>query len=844
MGHSEAKFKDPGAAVADEDSNLYVCDTGNNCIRKVDKNGVVSTFAGICGHSGGSQNGPVDTATFDLPQGISLWKDNGVLVLYVADTNNHRIREIRNGMVSTLAGHKGLAPTPGYRDGTAIEARFDHPSGVATDDKGTTFVADTYNHLIRRIETDGTVTTAAGNTTHFYDGDEYDDTSGCPPPCLHGVPGHRDGSLYYARFYFPRDVAIGLNSTVLITDGHRVRRITTEGYSLVQNVFVVKSCVYDRRSASTGKAGWLWASCFVQQSSWHCHDSPRDYLCGRFVGSRLRRIGRSLQLAPKLDCLTSAFNLKRPSGCASYDPPEDAFFLKGTPTAGNIYYNLGMYLTTNDMVSADAGGEPVGKRIMNCQGPKPPDFGPTSSGKTIFHDGGTGYYRDNDTNAMSYAMEESGFNTQFIVNCPPGCANSAGTVVGNVQYADFASVCRSAVHDGQVDDENGGNIAINTIGEKATFPSITRNGIASTLRSLPWPSTFQTFRLPEARVVVESVAGLPGAILDDVRGYKDGRPPTETKFNGLIDVTTIPGKSLSNETKLFIVDKNNHAIRTVTAVCTKVCENGGICRSENFCLCPEGWGAEDCTTPICDTIPLAQRKRRVCVAPNQYECIPGWTGPDCLQALCVQTCQNGGVCTAPDTCSCSTGWFDPNCTTPTCKQTCGNGGNCTSPNTCTCPSDWQGNDCRTPVCEQTCQNGGVCAAPNTCQCVDDYSGYDCSKPVCTQGAFVADPSDRVGANYNPSSGATATQGWTWKTYVPCLWEEWCRETNGFDCNQTERLSTVIRPNEGNLAGPSSGRLKGTSSTCMPMELSLTSAASFQYNDSLIDFRRIGARLLE
>ena len=294
------------------------------------------------------------------------------------------------------------------------------------------------------------------------------------------------------------------------------------------------------------------------------------------------------------------------------------------------------------------------------------------------------------------------------------------------------------------------------------------------MRSLPWPSTFQTFRLPEARVVVESVAGLPGAILDDVRGYKDGRPPTETKFNGLIDVATIPGKSLSNETKLFIVDKNNHAIRTVTAVCTKVCENGGICRSENFCLCPEGWGAEDCTTPVCDPIPLAQRKRRVCVAPNQYDCIPGWTGPDCLQALCVQTCQNGGVCTAPDTCSCSTGWFDPNCTTPTCKQTCGNGGNCTSPNTCTCPSDWQGNDCRTPVCEQTCQNGGVCVAPNTCQCVDDYSGYDCSKPVCTQGAFVADPSDRVGANYNPSSGATATQGWTWKTYVPCLWEE-CAE---------------------------------------------------------------------
>ena len=461
------------------------------------------------------------------------------MVLYVADTNNHRIREIRNGMVSTLAGHKGLAPAPGYRDGTAIEARFDHPSGVATDEKGTTFVADTYNHLIRRIETDGTVTTAAGNTTHL-------PLTVTSTTILLDVHHHVSmefqviGMALYTmqEFYFPRDVAIGLNSTVLITDGHRVRRITTEGYSLVQNVFVFKSCVYDRRSASTGKQDGSGPLASFNNPR-GIHDSPRDYLCGRLCRVKTSKNWTVLQLAPKLNCLTSAFNLKRPSGCASYDPPEDAFFLKGTPTAGNIYYNLGMYLTTNDMVSADAGGEPVGKRIMNCQGPKPPDFGPTSSGKTIFHDGGTGYYRDNDTNAMSYAMEESGFNTQFIVNCPPSCANSAGTVVGNVHYADFSSVCRS-VHDGQVDDETGGNIAINTIGEKATFPSITRNGIASTLRSLPWPSTFQTFRLPEARVVVESVAGLPGAILDDVRGYKDGRPPTETNSMA-IDVTSIPG---------------------------------------------------------------------------------------------------------------------------------------------------------------------------------------------------------------------------------------------------------------------------------------------------------------
>ena len=73
-----------------------------------------------------------------------------------------------------------------------------------------------------------------------------------------------------------------------------------------------------------------------------------------------------------------------------------------------------MYLTTNDMVSADAGGEPVGKRIMNCQGQNRLTLDPPAL-KSIFHDGGTGYYRDNDTNAMSYAMEESGLIRNLLL---------------------------------------------------------------------------------------------------------------------------------------------------------------------------------------------------------------------------------------------------------------------------------------------------------------------------------------------------------------------------------------------------------------------------------------------
>jgi hypothetical protein len=222
-----------------------------------------------------------------------------------------------------------MAPASGYRDGSATEARFDHPSGVATDAYGTSFVADTYNHLIRRVEVDGTVTTAAGNTTHFFDGDNYDDTYGCPPPCLHGVPGHRDGELFYARFYFPRDVTIGLNSTVLITDGHRVRRITTEGYSLVQDILSLNRVTTVAGQLPPGKQdGYGPLASFNNPRGIAMTQQGTIYVAD-YVGSRLRRIGRSLQLAPTLSCEKSAFNLKRPSGCASYDPPEDAFFFEG-----------------------------------------------------------------------------------------------------------------------------------------------------------------------------------------------------------------------------------------------------------------------------------------------------------------------------------------------------------------------------------------------------------------------------------------------------------------------------------------------------------------------------------
>ena len=193
-----ARFDFPQSVAVDRDRSVYVADAGNDTIRKITPDGVVTTLAGTAG-AFGSADGTGSAARFSTPRGIAV---DSAGIIYVADSENHTVRKITaGGVVTTLAGSPRES---GDADGTGSAARFLLPNAVALDGAGNILVADTGNHVIRQVTPAGKVTTLGGRPGFF---------------------GTDDGVGVAARFSSPRAIAVAASGDIYIADAdnHTIR---------------------------------------------------------------------------------------------------------------------------------------------------------------------------------------------------------------------------------------------------------------------------------------------------------------------------------------------------------------------------------------------------------------------------------------------------------------------------------------------------------------------------------------------------------------------------------------------------------------------------------------------
>ena len=190
---TSAQLNQPDGVAVDAAGNLYIADTNNNRIRKVAPGGTISTVAGTgtSGYSG--DGGPATSAQLHYPSGVAVDSSGN---LYIADSYNYRIRKVApGGTISTLAG----TGTQGYSGdgGPATSAKLDYPYGVAVDSSGNLYIADMRNYRVRKVAPGGTISTVAGTGTSGYSGDGGPATS-AKLSYTSGVAVDSSGNLYIA----------------------------------------------------------------------------------------------------------------------------------------------------------------------------------------------------------------------------------------------------------------------------------------------------------------------------------------------------------------------------------------------------------------------------------------------------------------------------------------------------------------------------------------------------------------------------------------------------------------------------------------------------------------------
>ena len=216
---TEAQMNEPRMMTFDRSGNMYIADTFNQLIRKVDPTGTITTVAGKftgfvprsetdCPPNFSGDGGPATQATLSCPHSVAV---DAAGTLFIADSANHAIRKVdSNGVITTVAGVGGKLGDTG-EGGPGTQAKIFGPKGIIFDRQGNLIIADSGNDKIKKLDLAGIITTIAG--------------TGSPGGAGDGGPATR------AQLDEPRTLALGLDGTLYVTEprAHRIRRIDPSG---------------------------------------------------------------------------------------------------------------------------------------------------------------------------------------------------------------------------------------------------------------------------------------------------------------------------------------------------------------------------------------------------------------------------------------------------------------------------------------------------------------------------------------------------------------------------------------------------------------------------------------
>jgi hypothetical protein len=577
-----ARFSYPSGVAEDGSGNVYVADTGNNTIRKITPGGVVTTLAGLA-RSGGSADGTGSAARFHGPSGVAV---DGAGNVYVGDTGNNTIRKITpDGVVTTLAG---LAGSHGSTDGTGSAARFYNPSGVAVDGAGNVYVADAYNNTIRMITPGAVVTTLAGlagnhgsadgtgSAARFYNpsgvavdragyvyvADYGNSTIREITPFrvvrtlagLAGSQGSDDGTNSAARFDEPSGVAVDGAGNVYVADtfNYIIRKITPGGMVTT----LAGTAGFSGSADGTGTSSY-----FDDPSSVAVDGSGNVYVADS-VNNTIRKITSGGVVTTAAGLTTSVGSADGTNSAARFNNPGDV----AVDASGNVYV-------------ADTGNATI--RKITPSGVVTTLAGLARSGGSADGTGNSARFN------MPYGVAVDGAGNVYVADTgndkirkiTPGgvvttlAGGSVGSADGTGSAAQFSSDTRSVAVDG------AGNVYVADTGNY-TIRKITPGGVVTTLAGLAGSSGIAdgtgsaarffapngvaadaagnvyvadtyTIRRVTHGGVVTTLAGLAGAV-----GGADGTN-SAARFNNC------QGVAVDGSGNVYVADTGNDTIRKI-----------------------------------------------------------------------------------------------------------------------------------------------------------------------------------------------------------------------------------------------------------------------------------------